>query len=261
MLSDCCWMKVQWSTSVQVLEFRIILRPGKESATFSQPFWRFLHSKKRNLYLVKWKENFTISLFLFESFLVHLATFFSYESQLKKSFANSFLRTSCTLPPGVSLQKLLNLPVFLSPVSWQALVVSNLLDIVQILLEEEDHILFIYVVAPYAFSTCVLPSAEEDNQTKLNCQSCTSLSIRSMLVKLYITGSVWPPSFLDSWKRWKRQNLVHALHVLQIFIEIWSSQTLEQPTTRKYHFQMELYNKEAREWWKSALQVGQTYNC
>ena len=50
----------------------------------------------------------------------------------------------------------------------------NLLDI-QILLEEEHTA----DVAPH--STSVLPSAEEDDQTKLNRQSSTVLSIRSML--------------------------------------------------------------------------------
>ena len=38
-------------------------------------------------------------------------------------------------------------------------------------------------VAPHASGTAVLPSAEEDDQTKLNHQSSTSLSIRSMLTK------------------------------------------------------------------------------
>ena len=64
----------------------------------------------------------------------------------------------------------------------------NLLDI-QILLEEEHTA----DVAPH--STSVLPSAEEDDQTKLNRQSSTVLSIRSMLTKLYIFMP--PPSTLQ----------------------------------------------------------------
>lgn len=69
----------------------------------------------------------------------------------------------------------------------------NLLLDIQILLEEEHT----SKVTPYAFSTITISHDEEDPQQKTNRQSTTTLSTRSMLTKLYTSGSVQTLSTLQ----------------------------------------------------------------